>query len=76
MIWSTTDEAVFKEREMVSDYGIDRLNDRVGRPSSYKAQALREMATRLVCLEKIKELEAEIGRLTDILDKNDIQYNL
>lgn len=70
--WNMFSEEVRKECRTVMAYGVDRVNDT--QPlTTYKAQALRELAMRLVLAEELKNAKADINKLIDALEAAEVE---
>ena len=66
--WNMYSPEVSEERHSVRAYGLDKIQNRVPEPKSYKGQALRQLAMRLELEIKIKEMQTEINRLENLVE--------
>lgn len=64
--WNRYDDAVWAERHRLRDYGYpDPQARHLPYADSYKAQALRELAHRLLLEARLAEVQAELARAID-----------
>jgi hypothetical protein len=67
--WNMFSDEVAAERQKVRNYGVDKIENFPGMSThSYKAQALRELAKRLVLQDEVKSLKSENGDLINKLE--------
>lgn len=72
--WNRFSAEVQEERRQVRAYGVDKVQDCLPEPDSYKGQALRQLALRLELEEELKAAREEVARLVDKLESAGVRF--
>ncbi len=65
------------ERSLLSNYGGPaKARNRLPRPESFKAQALRELASRLILEDEAQDLRARIMALTNRVETLEMEADI
>lgn len=75
--WNPWSPEVAEERSKLRDYGGPaKARNMLPRPGSFKAQALRELASRLILEDEAQDLRKEIAALIDRVETLEMEAEI